>query len=220
MSDAVSPVARRLATPRWLDARLVLGVVLVLFAVVAGARVFASADHFSAVYVAKHDLVPGERLTAADVAVGHVRLAGLGHLYIAAGALPDGYVVDRYVSANEIVPVAALSPGALPANTRLVTVPVVAGHLPPGLGRGSLVDVYMTPKSGGGAATSSAPVLVLAGAAVDARDSGSRAFGGESTLSVVLSVPVERVADLVRAVESGNIDLVAVPAASAAGTGG
>lgn len=218
MSDAASPVARRLATPSWLDARLVLGVVLVLFAVVAGARVFASADHSSAVYLAKHDLVPGERLTSADVTVGHVRLAGFGHLYIAAGALPDGYVVARYVAANELVPVAALSPGALPASTRLVTVPVVAGHLPPGLGRGSLVDVYVTPKPGSGAAAPT-PVLVLAAAAVDSRDTGSRAFGGESTLSVVLSVPVERVADVVRAVESGNIDLVAVPPASAAGTG-
>lgn len=218
MSDAVSPVARRLALPRWLDARLVLGVVLVLFSVVAGARVFASADHFSSVYVARHDLVPGERLTADDLSIGRVRLSGMGHLYIAAGALPTGYVVARYVAAHELVPVAALSAGALPASTRLVTVPVAAGHLPPGLGRGSLVDVYLTPKTG--AATGAPPpVLVLAGAAVESRDGGSRAFGGESILSVVLSVPADRVPDVVHAIESGSIDLVAVPAAAAGGTG-
>jgi hypothetical protein len=217
LSEAASPQARRLATPRWLDTRLVIGVLLVLFAVVAGARVFASADHYSRVYVAKHDLVPGERLTSDDVAVGQVRLSGEAHLYIAAGSPPVGYVVSRYVGAHELLPVAALTAGTAAPNTRLVTVPVSAGHLPPTLGGGSLVDVYVTPKTGAGA-VAPAPMLVLAAAAVQSRDGGSRTFGGDSTLSVVLSVPADQVATVVHAVESGTIDLVAVPAAVAAGS--
>jgi hypothetical protein len=48
---------------------------------------------------------------------------------------------------------------------------------------------------------------------------GSRVFGSSSTLSVELDVPKDRVSDLVHAVESGTIDLVAVPAAATANAG-
>jgi len=221
VTDLASPRASRLGAPRWLDARLVLGILLVLFAVVAGARVFASADHYSRVYVAKHDLVPGERVTAGDLAVGRVRLDGQGALYVAAGSEPLGYVVTRYVGAYEFLPVAALA-AATPkdADSRLVTVPVAPGHLPPGLTHGTLVDVYLTPKAAAGAAVPP-PSLVLAAVAVQSREGGSRTFGGDSTLAVVLAVPADRVADMIHAVESGTIDLVAVPpgAAAAVGTG-
>ena len=210
MSEASSPRAARLGTPR------LLGVLLVLLAVVAGARVFAAADRYSRVYVAKHDLVPGERVTAGDLTVGRVRLDGQGSLYVAAGAPPVGYVVTRYVGAHEFLPVAALAAGAQKdADTRFVTVPVAAGHLPPGLTRGALVDVYLTPKAAAGAPVPP-PTLVLDNAAVQSREGGSRSFGGEATLSVVLAVPVDRVIDVVHAVESGTIDLVAVPAGAAA----
>src|SRR5947209_10486315 len=167
MTEHAAPRANRLVTPRWLDTRLVLGVLLVLLAVVAGARVFASADHYSRVYVARHDLVPGERLAAADLAVGRVRLASEGSRYIAAGTPPVGYVVTRYVGARELLPVAALAPTAgNAAGGRLVSVPVTPGHLPSGLGRGSLVDVYVTPKTGAGAQVPP-PTLVLANVPVD-----------------------------------------------------
>ena len=216
MSEPGSPRAARLATPRWLDTRLVFGMLMVLVAVVAGARVFASADHYSRVYVAKHDLVPGERVTAGDLTVGRVRLDGQGSLYVAAGTPPVGYVVTRYVGAHEFLPVAALAAGASKdADTRFVTVPVAAGHLPPSLSRGALVDVYLTPKAAAGASVAE-PTLVLENAAVQSREGGSRSFGGEATLSVVLAVPADRVTDVVHAVESGTIDLVAVPAGAAA----
>jgi hypothetical protein len=217
VAELTSPRAARLVTPRWLDARLVLGVLLVLIAIAAGARVFASADRFGRVLVAKHDLVPGERISAADLTVGRVRLDGQGSLYVSAGSVPVGYVVTRYVGAHEFVPVGALSAGApADADARLVTVPVAAGHLPPELSRGSLVDLYLTPKTAAGAAVP-APVLVLANVAVASRVGGSRTFGADSTLSVVLTVPADRVADVVHAVESGTVDLVAVPAGAAEG---
>ena len=216
MTELASPRAARLATPRWLDARLVLGVLLVLIAVVAGARVFASADHDTRVYVAKHDLVPGERVTAGDLGVGRVRLDGQGSLYVAAGAAPVGYVVTRYVGAREFLPVGALAASTpKDAGTRFVTVPVAPGHLPPSLSRGSLVDVYLTPKAAAGAAVP-APTLVLADVAVQSREGGSRTFGGDASLAVVLAVPADRVSDVVHAVESGTIDHVAVPADAAA----
>jgi hypothetical protein len=208
-----SPHASRLATPSWLDARLVLGVVLVLLAVVAGARIFATADRYTAVYLARDALVPGEHLHADDLSIGRVRFSGEGGRYVAAGAPPVGYLVTRYVAAGELVPLAALSarPTATLAN-RFVTVPVPPGHLPADLGRGDLVDVYLTARRTSGAAAP-APSRVLSSVAVDSVDGGSQSLTAGTTVTVVLVVPVGRVADVVHAVESGTIDLVGVPTA-------
>ena len=216
MTDVASPRAVRIATARWLDARLALGVLLVAVSVVAGARVFASADNLTAVYVAAHELVPGEHISAGDVAVSHVRLRGQSGLYIAAAAAPPvGYVVTRYVGANELLPVAALATASASGRSRLVTVPVQPGHLSDTLVRGSLVDVYLTPKTGAGQSVPR-PVLVLSGVPVESRSGGTRTFSASSAFSVVLAVPVDQVADVVHAVESGTIDLVTVPAVDAA----
>ncbi|MDQ1706678.1 MAG: hypothetical protein QOF18_3044 [Frankiaceae bacterium] len=216
MTDVASPRAARLAAPRWLDARLVLGVLLVLLSVVAGARVFAAADNTTQVFVAAHDLVPGQHVAADDLAVGRVRLAGSGGLYIAAsGAPPVGYVITRFVGAHEIVPIAALSSSRAVTASRFVTVPVEAGHLSDDLGRGDLVDVYLTPKTTAGDPVP-APTLVLSGVPVQSRQGGARSFSGSASLAVVLAVPADQVATVVHAVESGTIDLVTLPAADSA----
>jgi len=193
-----------------LDARLALGVLLVLIAVVVGARVFAAADNMSTVYVAAHDLVPGQHITAADLTTGRVHLDGQGGFYVgASAAAPVGYVVTRFVGAHELLPVAALSAAAAD-DSRFVTVPVQPGHLPDELGRGDAVDVYLTPKAAAGATTAT-PRLVLSGVPVESREGGARTFSGNATLAVVLAVPNNDVVALVRAVESGTIDLVTVP---------
>jgi hypothetical protein len=212
----VSPRASRLATPRWLDVRLVVGVLLVLLAVLAGARIFAADGRYTEVYVARHLLVPGEHLAAGDLSVGQVRFSGEGGSYIsAAGQPPVGYLVTRYVGPGEFVPIAALSATAAAATaSRFVTVPVAPGHLPGDLAHGDLVDVYLTPKEGSEAKVP-APIEVLSSAVVDSYDAGSSTLSGGSTVSVVLAVPTGLVAAVVHAVESGTLDLVRVPAAAA-----
>lgn len=216
MTEMVSPRATRLATPRWLDTRLVLGVLLVLLSVVAGARVFAAADNTTRVYVAAHDLVPGQHLGAEDLTVGKVRLAGAGSRYVAAHAAPPvGYVVTRFVGAGEIVPIAALSSTSAVTASRFVTVPVQPGHLDGDLGRGELVDVYLTPRVAPGDPVP-APTLVLSGVPVESTQTGSHAFSATTSLAVVLAVPAGQVGDIVHAVESGTVDLVTVPAADSA----
>jgi hypothetical protein len=219
VAELVSPRASRLAAPRWLDARLALGVLLVLASVVAGARLLAAADDRAAVLVARHDLVPGQHLTADDFTVGHVQLDDQAGRYVAAAAPPVGYVVTRFVGTDELLPADAVATGAVAADSRYVTVPVQPGHLPSDLARGDLVDVYLTGPAAAGT-RAPAPTLVLAAVPVRTTGGGSRVFGSSSTLSVELEVPEARVADLVHAVESGTIDLVAVPAAAAATAGG
>jgi len=215
MTEAVSSPATRLVVPRWLDARVAVGLLLVLVSVAAGARVVSSAGHLAPVYAAAHELVPGEQLTRDDIAVVQVRLGAGGSRYLAASAaMPVGYVVNRVVGAHELLPAAALSPGTALLDSRMVTVPVQVGHLPADLGHGDLVDVYVTPKVASGNNVP-LPTLVLAKAAVDGREGGSRGFGGASALAVVLVVHDADVPTVVHAVESGVIDLVRVPAAAA-----
>jgi hypothetical protein len=60
-----------------------------------------------------------------------------------------------------------------------------------------------------------APTLVLAAVPVQSREGGARTFGGDSALAIVLAVPRADVRALVHAVESGTIDLVALPQAAA-----
>ncbi len=200
--------------------RLVLGVVLVLLAVVAGARVFASAARYSNVYVAHRALVPGEHLAAGDLSVGQVRFDGEGGSYVAVGTrMPVGYLVTRYVAAGEFVPLSALSAAASGATlSRFVTVPVGPGHLPAGLDHGDVVDVYLTPKVAAGDVVP-LPTRVLTAVAVDSDDGGSQSLSAGSTVAVVLDVPAALVAKTVHAVESGTIDLVRVPAAALVATG-
>jgi hypothetical protein len=209
----LSPRANRLPMPGWLDARVALGLALVLIAVVAGARLFASADHYSRVYLVRRPLVPGERIASGDLSVGRIRFAGDGRPYLAVGThSPVGALVTRYVAAGEVLPSAALSAGGVSAVVRDVTVPVVPGHLPADLGHGDQVDVYVTTKGALGATSSAAPHLVLARAVVDSDDAQAASLAGQQAVGVVLAVPAEAVSRTVAAVEDGSIDLVRVPA--------
>jgi hypothetical protein len=190
---------------------------MVLFAVVAGARVFAAAGRYSGVYVARGALVPGEHLSAGDLGVVEVRFAGTAAAYVAAGQPPVGYVVTRYVAAGELLPVAAVSASAPAVSaSRFVTVPVQAGHLPDDLAHGDLVDVYVTTKGTGG--TAGTPSLVIGGVPVDSYDDGSGSLSGSTSAAVVLAVPTAKVDRMVAAVETGIIDLVRVPVATVEGS--
>jgi hypothetical protein len=188
-------------------------VVIVVVPIVIGAHVLASADRYASVYVASRALVPGEHVVAADLAVGRVRFDGQGGRYIAAGRPPVGYIVTRYVAGGELVPLAALSGAAsVQAAERLVTVPVGTGHAPLDLVRGDVVDVYVTTKSSTGD-KAVRPRLVIGAAPVESV-STSGALSSSGAVSVVIEVPAVGVANVVRAIEGGTLDVVRVPGAA------
>ena len=142
----VSPAARRLATPRWLDTRLVLGVLLVLLSVLVGARVLAGADRSQLVWATSRALAPGSVLAAGDLVAVRVRLFDTAGLYLdAEQPAPVGYVAARGLGAGELLPDDALRRPELDVDYRLVTVLVELGHVPPDLGDGQQVDVWLTP---------------------------------------------------------------------------
>lgn len=233
MSDTpASPRASRLATPGWLDGRLVLGVLLVLVSVVVGARVLSAADRSTLVYAVNKDLTAGSVLSAEDLVPVRVRLFDNAAAYVAVGAeVPTGYVVRRAVGNGELLPLEALYPADEQVDYREVTVPVEVGHLPPGLPENVQVDVWVTPEAAarqqgapgeagpsgapGGATSSQLQLLgaqlVLQGVTVLDVDADGGSFSGSTTIPVVLQVRPREVPALVSAMSLGRIDIVRVP---------
>lgn len=210
-----SPKANRLATPGWLDTRLVLGVLLVLTSVVVGARVLSSADRSQTVWVTTHDLAPGSQLTERDLTRVRVRLFARSESYIrGSGPAPTGYFLRRGVGAGELLPFNALTKPGADVSFRLVTVPVKRGHLPPDLVSGSQVDVYVSPESKPAAAPTATPTpprLVTRGVTVILRRQSGGFAGGSDDEPVVLRLRPADVPLLLAAMSEGRIDLVGVP---------
>jgi hypothetical protein len=215
------PVPRRVRPPRWLDLRLVLGVLLVLGSVLLGARVVSAADATVPVWSATGDLAAGTVLTAADLVAVDVRLDGAAGAYLAASTQPEGRTLARAVRAGELVPRASLEE---PAELVQVALPVQAGYVPPGLVRGQVVDVYAVADPAAGATGPSDVALVVGAAPVQAIS--GRAEGvlstATTTVQVVVSVPVGRAPAVLGAIAGRPLVVVvheSVDAAAPTGAG-
>ena len=219
-----SPRASRLATPGWLDGRLVLGLLLVLVSVVVGARVLSSADRSTLVWAASKDLTAGTLLAEGDLEPVRVRLFESAGRYVGAGGAPPvGYVVRRGLGAGELLPQGALVEPDQDAELRLVTVPVEAGHYPPSLTDDQRVDLWVTPQAAPDAvaadpAAGPAEPLVLRGAqqvlsqvVVAAGPVRDDLAGAGGTVPIVLQVRPQDVDEVVSAMGLGRLDLVRVP---------
>jgi hypothetical protein len=218
-----SPKANRLATPGWLDTRLVLGVLLVLTSVVVGARVLSSADRSQTVWGTTRSLAPGTTLAGGDLTRMRVRLFGHSESYVrGTGPAPTGYTLRRGVGAGELLPFNALSKPGEDDAFRLLTVPVARGHLPPNLTSATQVDVYVSPtaKTGATAAPAGPPRLVLRNVTVALRRQSGGLSASTDDEPVVLKVRPADVTLLLAAMAEGRIDLVGVPPKSETETPG
>lgn len=241
MSDTpASPKANRLATPGWLDGRLVLGVLLVLVSVVVGARVLSSADRSQLVWAASKDLTVGSQLQEGDLQPVRVRLFERSGQYVRVSDEPPvGYVVRRGIGDGELLPIDALSTPETDVDFRYVTIPVQPGHYPTDLAADQQVDVWLTPELDGRSAPSadsppadegaeaedgvaSAPdadALQLSGAQQvlssvtvlrGPADSGDLTSTG-AAVPIQLQVRPADVAKVVSAMSLGRLDVVRVP---------
>jgi SAF domain len=201
---------RRVRTPRWLDLRLVLGVLLVLGSVLLGARVVSAAHATVPVWSAAGDLAAGTVLTKHDLVAVDVRLDDAAAAYLSTSTAPEGRTLARAVRAGELVPRSALEK---PADLVQVALPVQAGFVPPSLRRGQVVDVYAVTDASAGAAPRAdeeAVTPVVRGAPV--QDLSGRSEGVLSTptttVQVVISVDAAEAADVLAAI--GGRPLVVV----------
>jgi hypothetical protein len=134
----VSPEPRRVATPRWLDIRLVLGVALVAAAVLLGAVVVARARHTERIVAVSRNLAAGTTLHADDLRTVDAQVPG--GTYVGDPGRAVGRVLSRPLAAGELLPLAVL--GSAPARTT-VTVPFGADAAPQ-LHRGQRIVVWLS----------------------------------------------------------------------------
>ena len=87
-----APVPRRVRRPRWLDIRVVGGLVLVVAAVVIGARVVGASSHTSPVWAATKNLARRTVLSQTDLVAVDVNLAANATQYLAAGSDVTGVI--------------------------------------------------------------------------------------------------------------------------------
>ncbi|MGY1670187.1 SAF domain-containing protein [Geodermatophilus sp. SYSU D00710] len=221
---AAGPVPRRVRPPRWLDLRLVLGVLLVLGSVLLGARVVSAADATVPVWSVAGDLAAGTELTATDLVAVEVRLGDAAGAYLSTGTDPAGRTLARTVRAGELLPRSALEE---PQDLVQVALPVQAGYVPPGLARGQVVDVYGVTDPAG-TTTGEGVTLVVAAAPVQAVS--GRAEGvlstAATTVQVVIGVPAAEAAAVLGSIGGrplvvvvhGSVDDAAAPAGAPGST--
>ena len=210
MSDLPTSSVARLPRARWLDARLLLGLLLVLVSVVVGAKVFAEADERVAVWAVTRDLGADSTLAEDDLVSRSVRLDQAAGRYVSADEPLEGLVLRRPVGKDELLPVAALGEAGAVDQRRVVI--EVDRFTAAGLDKGRVVDVYSVRESASNAEPAK-PELVLAGVTVaEDVNSGGSAFGGSgSKAGVTLVVDGSDVAKVIDAVAHGTVFVVQVP---------
>lgn len=192
-ADPASPAPRRLNRPRWLDARLVGGVVLVLAAVLLGAVLVSSADRRQPVWSLSHDVAAGTVLTGADLRPVRVQLGPAASRYLSSDVAVVGRTVHRSLRAGELLAVAEVT---APAAGVTVSIPLQPDNAPE-IHRGDRITLWLSTKTCRG-------MVLLSGVPVQSADKvGGSAFG--STTDSVLVVRVSA-ADAKRVVSTLDLE--------------
>lgn len=164
MAMPPAPTPRRLARPRWFNVRVVGGIVLVLAAIVIGARVMAAGSQTTPVWAAERDLAPGTVLGAGDLVAVEVNLGDHRAAYLSPDSpSPEGMTLVAPLAAGDLLAGSAVTPTAA---GRMVAVAVAPEHMPPGVGHGSTIDLYLTTEPTPGSAESATTELIGRGLTV------------------------------------------------------
>jgi hypothetical protein len=171
-----SPSPSRVRTPRWLDARLVGGLVLVLAAVLIGAKDVSGAQHTRRVLALTRDLAAGATLRTGDLTHVDVRLPSNG-VYLADQDKAVGRQLNRPLGKGELIPANAL---ARPAESTTISIPLQARDAPQ-LRRGERVEIWLSTPA-------CSSVVLLSDVTVQDVHAGSDAIGAGVGQDVVLTV--------------------------------
>ena len=197
-SEVTVPRATRSHRPGWRSPRLLLGMVLVAGSILVGARLLAAADDTVGVWAVARDLPAGAALDEGELLRRQVRFpdADTADSYLAAGdELPSDATLNRPLSANELLPRAAL---ADTSEADLVEVPisVLTEDLPATVRQGSVVDVWVAPKVAAVGQARVKAVQVLTDVVVVAVPRTSDGLAPQATRQVIVGVPSQGVGDL------------------------
>ena len=176
-----APVPRRTTRPKWLDPRIIGGILLVIAAVVIGARVIGASAHTTKVWAAAHDLAAGTVVAAGDLVGVDVNLGDAADHYLRSDQ-GDTALIGRSVASpvrsGELLPAGVLDQ---PVAGRVIVIGVDADRMPPGVAHGSKIDLYLT--VGGGAASQSAAKTDLIASGITVQGVTAPSSGGLSGAS-------------------------------------
>lgn len=190
---------------RWLDARFVIGLVLVAASIAGVWFVVGGLDTSVAVYAARGPLQIGDRVGEDDLVATPVRMASAGTVYVTPGSLPpDGLLVTRTVAAGELLPKAAVGSRAGASVTRIVV--ETAETLSGALGPGAVADVWAAPQTERG--RFGPPAVLVGSASVVRVVEATGLMAGGKGQSVEILVPKDKVAAVLEAV--ANQDAIAL----------
>ena len=198
---------------RWGDARLWLGVIVLISSMFIGARVLSSGEQTVTLWRATQDLAVGSSSLALEPVTVEMGSAGNPNSYdqyVQGNASPTGTVI-RPIGQGEFLPIRALvATPAIPEGTRIVSIPVDPLHLATGINAGDQVDIWSTADpTQSVSSVVSPPEKVLANITVLQVASEVAGTGGDT--GAVLSVPENDIPSIVQAMRTGVIDLVKVP---------
>lgn len=212
MTEA-SPFTPAVRPRRHLDARLLVGLVLVIASIAAVVGIVAAADEGEDVLAAPDLLTAGQVLTIDDLEVRRVALGVEGHGYLTPADLPDeGVVVTRTVGAGELVPRAAVGDSRGPRATTVVV--ALSTDLGATARPGDALDLWSAPALEGG--RFGAPVVIASGTQLVRVVAADGIVAGAEAGRVELLVPRRDVARILHALANGDA-LSAIPASLAVG---
>ena len=147
-----------MSRPKWLNLRVVGGILLVIAAVVIGARVISASSQTQAVWAAERDLASGTVLAAGDLTSVEVNLGDNAGLYLTpSSASPVGMTMISPMLAGELLPGSAVAESG---SGRVVAIGVEPDKMPPGVEHGSTVDLYLTKAGVAGAEANATTELI------------------------------------------------------------
>ncbi|WP_432564541.1 SAF domain-containing protein [Kineococcus sp. SYSU DK003] len=196
-------------------ALIAFGLVLVVGGALGSALVVHRSGDRVDVLVARHDIAPGELVTADDL--GTARVAADGAALVPAAALQNfvgTYATGRIPADTLVNRTMFLSGDTVPADAAVVGVVLDAQQRPTDpLAAGDVVRAYLVSADGSGTASGQpvGTVLLEAARVVAAGGSSAGAATGQVTAdsgAVSLLVPTPRAADVVAAAAAGQIALV------------
>ena len=185
------PRATRAATTAWRDPRMILGVVIVAGCVLLGARLAATADDRVEVWSVGVAVPAGAPVEEGNLRPAEVHLPGdeLAAYLSTSEAVPAGSRARHDLAAGELLARSAL--GA-PGEQALVEVPlsVAPDDVPRSVRRGSVVDVWVTARTGSGERRGDSRARqVLDDVVVLAVPAASDGLAPAATRQVIVGVP-------------------------------
>ena len=200
MLFALKKSAKRI--PHRINARVVLGVTLIVVASLASWGVYRLNANTATVLVANRLLVEGEQVSQTDFRSQEVASGAFSSEYFLTGDPVVGKVVTRVVHPGELIPRASIGEASETLQTTLVI--DLSSAIASSLHEGDIVDVWAadSPRSSAATATTTAPHAVVRRARLAHKQESGNSLSSGDRVEIVL--PRSAVPEVLQSVAQGD----------------